>query len=166
MPNLPVSIRGFREEDFESLYTIDQICFPAHIAFSRAELGFYLHHPKSITRVAEGLGGILGFVLARVEHLSCAHVITLDVVPEVRQRRIGTTLMNALHGVLKKRQIGTATLEVGVRNIAAQRLYEKLQYRYLERLPGYYRGWEDAYRMARPVKTPGNASGCKLQTAD
>jgi ribosomal protein S18 acetylase RimI-like enzyme len=40
-------------------------------------------------------------------------------------------------------------LEVGVENSPAQKLYEKLQYEYLERLSGYYHVRQDAYRMAR-----------------
>ncbi len=131
------------------LCEIDRICFPKDIAFSRAELIFYLNHSKSITRVAEGLGRILGFVLARIESPGTAHVITLDVVPEVRQRRIGTQLMNAMHRELERQKIGVAVLEVSTGNLVAQRLYEKLKYQYLETLSGYYLGREDAYRMAR-----------------
>ena len=51
--------------------------------------------------------------------------------------------------VLAKEKIRTAVLEVSARNLPAQRLYEKLQYRYLETVYGYYQGREDAYRMVR-----------------
>jgi [ribosomal protein S18]-alanine N-acetyltransferase len=142
-------IRYTRPEDLGNLHEIDRICFPEHISFSRTELLFYLNHPKSIARVAEGLGRILGFVLAKVERGKQAHVITLDVIPEARQQNIGTMLMNEIHRELKKIGIQTIILEVGADNIPAQRLYEGLRYRYLDRLPGYYRGREDAYRMVR-----------------
>jgi len=154
MPELSPRIRDFQREDLEVLCEIDRICFPEDIAFSRAELIFYLNHPKSIARVAEGPGRILGFVLARVESPVSAHVITLDVVPDVRQRRIGSALMNNLHREFEKQNIGVAVLEVGTGNLAAQHLYEKLQYRYLETISGYYHGREDAFRMARIFKTP------------
>jgi ribosomal-protein-alanine N-acetyltransferase len=156
MPGLSPKIRNFQGEDLEALWEIDRICFPKDIAFSRAELIFYLNHSKSIARVAEGLGRILGFVLARVESPVSAHVITLDVVPDARQRRIGFALMNTLHREFERLNIGLAVLEVGTSNVAAQRLYEKLQYRYLEKISGYYHGREDAYRMARTFK-PGEA---------
>ena len=59
------------------------------------------------------------------------------------------SLMRALHRMLARESVGVAVLEVSVRNRPAQRLYEKLQYRYLETLYGYYQGREDAYRMIR-----------------
>jgi ribosomal protein S18 acetylase RimI-like enzyme len=152
MSGLPLRIRNFQDEDLELLCDIDRICFADDIAFSRAELLFHLNHPKSITRVGEGLGRILGFVMARIENPSCVHVLTLDVVPDARRCRIGISLMRALHRILAKESIGIAVLEVSVRNQPAQRLYEKLQYRYVETLHGYYRGREDAYRMIRVAR--------------
>jgi [ribosomal protein S18]-alanine N-acetyltransferase len=151
MSDLPPRIRPHEPDDFEALFQIDQICFPADIAFSQAEMFFYLNHPKSIAWVAEGSGSILGFILARIDSRSRAHVLTLDVVPEARKRKIGTALMDRLHQELENRQIKVSILEVGVRNVPAQRLYEKLCYEYAGTLTGYYRGREDAYRMTRTV---------------
>jgi [ribosomal protein S18]-alanine N-acetyltransferase len=151
MPEMPLSIRNYQAGDLEELCGIDRICFPESIAFSKAEFVFYLNHPKSITRIGEGFGRILGFVMARVENSEFAHVITLDVIPEARQQRIGMTLMNALHKELERRKVGAAILEVGTKNLPAQRLYEKLKYRYREKLSGYYAGKEDAFRMERTI---------------
>jgi [ribosomal protein S18]-alanine N-acetyltransferase len=149
MSGLPLRIRNFQDEDLETLCEIDRVCFADDIAYSRAELLFQINHPKSITRVGEGPGRILGFVMARIENPSCAHVLTLDVVPAARRRRIGISLMRDLHRVLAKVSIEVAVLEVGVKNRPAQRLYEKLHYQYLETLHGYYQEREDAYRMIR-----------------
>jgi ribosomal protein S18 acetylase RimI-like enzyme len=151
MPGMPLEIRNYQAGDLEMLCEIDRICFPKHIAFSRAEFVFYLNHAKSITRVGEAFGRILGFVIARVENPAFAHVITLDVVPEARQQRIGTLLMNTLHKELERRKVGAAVLEVGTGNLPAQHLYEKLQYQYRETLSGYYAGKEDAFRMERVI---------------
>jgi ribosomal-protein-alanine N-acetyltransferase len=151
MSEPPLRIRNFRAGDLETLYQIDRICFPEDIAFSRTELAFYLNHSQSIARVANEPGRILGFVLAHIENSSYAHVLTLDVVPEARRRKIGTALMETLHSKLKMKGIGAAILEVGIGNIPAQRLYERLHYQYLATLRGYYHGKDDAYRMARVV---------------
>jgi ribosomal-protein-alanine N-acetyltransferase len=145
----PLRIRSFHPADFEELFQIDQVCFPEEIAFSRGELVYYLTHPGSIARVAEAAGDILGFVLAMTGSRTSSRILTLDVVPEARRRRIGTALMNALHAELKRKGITVSILEVGVLNTPAQRLYEKLRYRQVETLAGYYRGKEDAYRMIR-----------------
>ena len=153
MPESALRIRVYQPDDFESLYQIDQICFADGIAFSRKELTHYLNHPQCIVRIADSPGAILGFVLARIESSIHAHVLTLDVIPESRQHRIGTSLMKALHTELEKQGICASVLEVGVGNIAAQYLYQKLQYQHLSTIPGYYHGKEDAYRMARLVRS-------------
>ena len=54
----------------------------------------------------------------------------------------------------KKAGYGSAELvavvdPAGTGNLGAQRLYEMMQYRCIETLPGYYNGKEDAYRMLR-----------------
>jgi [ribosomal protein S18]-alanine N-acetyltransferase len=147
MSSLPLRIRDFRTEDLKELYRIDQICFPPDIAFSQMEIYFYAKQPGGIARIAERQGRILGFVLAHRENRSSAHVLTLDVVPNVRRSGVGTALMNWLHEELRKQKVAFSVLEVGVLNRAAQRLYEKLGYQYKETLVGYYRGREDAYRM-------------------
>jgi ribosomal protein S18 acetylase RimI-like enzyme len=149
MPSRSLEIRDFREEDIGELAAIDRVCFPDDIAFSRDELHSYANQPESITRVAERSGRILGFVVARIESESVAHIVTLDVVPGSRRRRVGTSLMNAVHEEFRERNIRVSLLEVGVHNRAARRLYEGLGYRYLGRLPGYYHGREDAYSMGR-----------------
>jgi [ribosomal protein S18]-alanine N-acetyltransferase len=151
MSALPPRTRHFKPDDLAELYEIDQICFPAHISFSRAELIFYINHPKSITRVVEGHRRIIGFVLARVESARRAHFITLDVMPEFRKQKIGTWLMSEMHCELKTQGIHSVILEVGVDNFPAQRLYERLEYRYVRTLPGYYHGCEDAYQMTRRI---------------
>jgi [ribosomal protein S18]-alanine N-acetyltransferase len=148
----PLRIRQYRAEDLDALCRIDQICFPEYMAFSRAEFVLHLNHSERIARVAETSGRIIGFILARFQGASYAHVITLDVVPEARKRSVGTRLMNHLHKELKRRKISASVLEVSVRNLAAQRLYEKLEYKFLGTLPGYYRGREDAYRMVRLIE--------------
>ena len=137
------------EQDLETLYEIDRVCFADDIAFSRAELLSQINRPGSITRVGEGDGGILGFVMAHIVHASYAHIVTLDVITNVRRRGIGFALMDAVHEALAKEGIGITVLEVSVRNYLAQRLYEKMGYRRTDTLNGYYRGREDAFRMIR-----------------
>lgn len=149
MPNLPLRIRDFCPEDFEALFRMDQICFTPDIAFSREEFLFYLHQPRGIVRILEEAGWIAGFVLARVERPSRAHVITLDVAPEWRRCGVGARLMHDLHCELEKRNVPISILEVGVTNAPAQCLYRKLGYKKMDTLIGYYRGREDAYRMMR-----------------
>ena len=142
-------IRDYRPEDFPRLYEIDQICYQPDIAYSRAELRFYLNHADSIARVAEARREILGFVIAQIETDRWAHVVTLDVMPEARRRKIGTALMASVHDTCKARKVLMSFLEVDSANQGAQLFYEGLNYRYVATLRGYYGGHSDAYRMMR-----------------
>jgi len=104
MPRLPLKIRDYQDGDLETLCEIDRICFPSDIAFTRAEFVLHLTHPKSITRVGEGVGGILGFAMAQKEMQSCAHIITLDVIPSARHQNIATSLMETSTECLKGKE--------------------------------------------------------------
>jgi len=130
---------------------MDKACFPRFIAFSKRELLLNINHPQSIIRVAEVSNRIVGFILARMEIPSQAHLITLDVSPEFRKQKAGTILVKTLHAELVRHAINSVILEVSVNNFPAQRLYEKLQYRYVGIIPGYYKGREDAYLMQRSM---------------
>jgi ribosomal protein S18 acetylase RimI-like enzyme len=108
-----------------------------------------LNHADSITRIAEVRSEILGFVIAQIETDRWAHVLTLDVVPEARRRKIGSALMASVHDSFKARQVLMSFLEVDSANQGAQLFYEALNYRYVATLRGYYAGRSDAYRMMR-----------------
>jgi [ribosomal protein S18]-alanine N-acetyltransferase len=152
MLETPLKIRNFKAEDLDAICRIDQICFPKYMAFSRAEFVSHLNSAKRIARVAETSGRIIGFILASIQSSLYAHVITLDIVPDIRRCHVGTKLMTILHRELERRKISGSMLEVSVHNIAAQRLYQKLQYKYIGILPGYYREREDAFRMIRIIE--------------
>jgi [ribosomal protein S18]-alanine N-acetyltransferase len=147
MEKLSIRIRNYCENDLDSLYAMDQACFDEHTAFSMQELQFNLHHPQSVSLLAERSGVILGFVVAQIQ-APFAHIVTLDVSPEARREKIADTLMKNLHKELSHRGVAVVILEVSVYNKPALRLYKKLDYKYVRSLPGYYHGREDAYQMA------------------
>jgi ribosomal-protein-alanine N-acetyltransferase len=146
---MELSIRNYVPGDIRELTRIDETCFPGAIAFSRAELRFYASHPASIARVAEAEGRIAGFLIARVERERAAHLITLDVVPEMRRRGVATRLIEVLHAHLESRGIRRVVLEVDTRNTAALGLYRRFGYAAVALVPGYYNGTRDAVRMVR-----------------
>lgn len=142
-----MQIRHYRPTDFDRLYDIDQLCFAARIAYSRPELALYIRHARSITRVAELAGEAVGFVIGKLETSSRAHVVTLDVLPEVRRRRIGTALMETLHGEFSSLGVRVSVLEVNAEDMTARIFYEKLSYRYSGILRDYYGQGLNAWRM-------------------
>jgi ribosomal-protein-alanine N-acetyltransferase len=147
-PNSEIRIRKFRGSDLGLLYDIDRTCFPVHMAYSRAELLFYLRHPSSICRIAELDGTVIGFAVALMAPHSRAHVVTIDVIPEARRNRVGTLLMETLHAAFRESDVVRVRLEVAAADTGAQHFYQRLGYVRRELLPGYYQGCEDAYRMS------------------
>jgi ribosomal protein S18 acetylase RimI-like enzyme len=53
-------IRQFKKADFPTLWQIDQACFEPQLAYSQAELAFYMRRPGSFTLVAEEEAAIEG----------------------------------------------------------------------------------------------------------
>jgi ribosomal-protein-alanine N-acetyltransferase len=145
-------IRPYVLSDFVRLCEIDRICFPPSMAYSQAELRYYLAGKRAIGLVAEISLGIAGFTVGRTEGRGLAHVITLDVLPEARRRGIGTALMDALHRELDRLGTKAVVLEVSTENSGAQRFYERLGYQTANLLRGYYSGTGDAWLMIR--RTP------------
>ncbi len=145
-------LRSYREEDLQRLHEIDCLCFPPGIAYSRAELRFYLSHRDAVSRVAELDGAIVGFAVGRILGRRAAHVVTLDVVPEARRRGIGSALMKTLHEEFARHGAAVSILEVSVENRAALAFYAGMGYRREALLPGYYGGLLDAYRMVCSLK--------------
>src|SRR5262245_19247132 len=133
-----VSIRDCSPDDLPDLYRIDQECFPADTAFTRAELRFYLRQSGTVARVAEVEHRIAGFAIGRIENRLAAHVITIDVRAEFRERGVGRALMGALHSEFDARAIPMVFLEVDTTNEVARRFYDGLGYRRVETLRGYY----------------------------
>ncbi len=148
-------IRNYSAQDLTELYEIDKVCFAPDIAFSRAEMLSLLNRRNAITRIAEISGSVVGFVVGRIDGLWFSHVLTLDVLPEARRSRIGTALMGALHSEFGKRHVRWTVLEVSASDLGARQFYEKLDYRYVETVPGYYNGREDALRMVRIITGDG-----------
>ena len=148
-------IRNYLAQDLSKLHEIDNACFAPDIAFSKAEMVSHLRHHNSITRIAELSGTVVGFVVGRVDGPLFSHVLTLDVLPGARRSKIGTSLMRALHSEFRKRHVLWTVLEVKASDLGARQFYEKLDYRYVETVRGYYNGREDALRMVRTMTREG-----------
>lgn len=80
-----------------------------------------------------------------------AHVTTIAVRPAERGRGVGTALLLALLAAAREEGAATATLDVRVSNLGAQRLYERLGFRPAGRRVRYYDdNGEDALIMTTP----------------
>jgi ribosomal-protein-alanine N-acetyltransferase len=143
-------LRDYTSADFPAIWSLDQICFPADIAYSKQEMRNYLAQKGAFAIVAEEAGNIAGFMIAHKSR-EVGYVITIDVHPDHRKRRAGTLLMHAAEQRLRDEGAVLIHLEVAVDNAAAIRFYERHGYRIVRRIAGYYQGSLDAYKMVKRI---------------
>ena len=169
MPN--VALRDYTEADLPALCALDQVCVPPGIAYSRAELRSFLHHPSSFTTVAVAAmpghtaPSIWGFAIVRPVRrrlregdttgmAPVLHVLTIDVAPEARRRGVGGLLMEWMVARGQELNLRAIVLEVSVDNDAAQRFYQRFGFCTAGVLPGYYNGTTDALELERSLPQP------------
>ncbi len=152
---MPVTIRDFRLEDFETLWHIDQECFSAGISYSRPELKFYIRRRGSFTLVAEEVAEepveqkIAGFIVTQAGRTG--HIITIDVVATARRSGVGSQLMQASEDRLRMSGSQAVGLETAVDNLSALAFYKRHGYSVIETVPRYYSNGVDALRMKKEL---------------
>lgn len=94
-------------------------------------------------------GEILGFIVAKVSGHSLGHIITIDVLPQARRLRIGSSLLNKAEQRLRAANCTAVRLETAVNNTAALAFYKRHDYRLERILPRYYPDGLDAFLMTK-----------------
>jgi ribosomal-protein-alanine N-acetyltransferase len=148
-------LRSFQQQDLAGLHKLDQVCFPREIAYSKAELRYFLTHPRCSCWIAEqGESKLAGFVIverARRNGRLTGHIVTLDVDPVERRRGLGTLLMQTAEERMKKEGAGGMSLEVAENNSAAREFYQRLGFATTGRISKYYAGRVDAEVMEKAI---------------
>ena len=144
--------------DLEVLTSIDARCFSPGIAYSREEIAWLLQARFGLTLVAERSDVIAGFASLRLVRprrvpgqSTRGELITIDVLPEFRRAGAGWELHQRLEEWLRAAGGNAIELHVAVDNATAIRFYERLGYRILARVPRYYLGTSDAWRMEKAL---------------
>ncbi|MCE4615334.1 MAG: ribosomal protein S18-alanine N-acetyltransferase [Desulfurococcales archaeon] len=110
-------------------------------------------------------GQITGYIMNRIETkidrnglflwktYKVGHIISIAVLPECRNRGIGSALLTKAIELMEK-NYGTKKvyLEVRVSNEGAIRLYNKFDFKIKNVIPHYYRDGEDAYLMEKELE--------------
>jgi ribosomal-protein-alanine N-acetyltransferase len=172
------TVRDFQLEDFDTLWRIDQECFPRGISYSRKELKLYQRRSGSFTLVASDgsestdgtdyAGGgraafqgrvsgdvarasISGFIVAEVHRRGIGHIITIDVVAAARRCGVGSLLLRAAEDRLRARGSFAVALETAVDNVSALRFYKRHGYDVIQTLPRYYSDGMDALVLQKEL---------------
>lgn len=151
------TVRGFQLEDFESLWRIDQECFPPGISYSRQELRVYVRRRGAITLVAArdreeaaaARGEIGGFIVAHPGHTG--HIVTIDVVASARRSGVGSLLLRAAEDRLRSAGSRSVSLETAVDNLSALAFYKRHGYSVVKTIPRYYSNGVDALVLQRDL---------------
>jgi len=162
---VPFTIRDFQPADFDTLWSIDQTCFPPGISYSRAELKLYMRRRGSFTLVAAGgdktapdsgksdkhsppnapdSGAIAGFVVAEAAARARGHIITIDVITTARRFGVGSLLLRAAEDRLISGGCRAVELETAVDNVSALSFYKRHGYSLIRTFPRYYSNGVDA----------------------
>lgn len=173
---VPFIIRDFQPSDFDTLWNIDQTCFPAGISYSRAELRLYMRRRASFTLVAanqecgesngsssaargdKGLPGaglldaaVAGFIVAEAGARARGHIITIDVIPSARRAGVGSLLLRAAEDRLISVECRSVELETAVDNFPAISFYKRHGFSVIKTFPRYYSNGVDALVLEKTL---------------
>ncbi len=165
---VPFTVRDFQTADFDTLWRIDQDCFPPGISYSRTELKVYMRRRGSFTLVAADAaraatadpdlgtnknyspplastdGAAAGFIVAEADGRSHGHIITIDVVAAARRFGVGSLLLRAAENRLRIAECRSVELETAVDNVSALSFYKRHGYSVFKTFPRYYSNGVDA----------------------
>ena len=150
-----IQLRSCEPGDLAALYKLDHACFPQGIAYSKAELQYFLTHPRCSCWIAEQPESKLaGFVIierANLDGRPAGHIVTLDVDPVARRNGLGTLLMQTAEEQMKQEGAALMSLEVAENNAAARHFYRNLGFITRGRIAKYYGGTIDAEVMEKAI---------------
>lgn len=137
-------IRDFQPKDFDTLWQMDQECFPPGIAYSKTDLAAFMRNRGAFTLIAVNAdgGNIGGFIVASGAPIG--HVITIDVAPAARRSGVGSLLLQAAEQRLREKGCGAVGLETAVDNLGALAFYKRHGYSVIRTWPRYYSNGVDA----------------------
>lgn len=175
MAVVPFTIRELQSADFETLWRIDQDCFPPGISYSRAELKTYMRRRGAFTFVAvdaagrteadantgkskkyspagsSGAGDIAGFIVAEADKRESGHIVTIDVVQTARRSGVGSLLLQAAEDRLRAEGCLVVELETAVDNLSALSFYKRHAYSVVRTFPHYYSNDVDALVLQKDL---------------
>ncbi len=121
--------------------------------WNEADLADMLSVAGTQALVIESQGHVAGFIMLRAI-LDEAEILTLTVLPALRQRGLGKTLLQGALASAHTNGVSSMFLEVNANNAAALALYKACGFMETGRRKGYYttaQGIEDAVLMAKEI---------------
>jgi ribosomal protein S18 acetylase RimI-like enzyme len=136
-----VHYRLYTPQDFDPLYSLEELCFEPPSRFSRRYMRQLVSRANGATWIAEEDGRLIGFAIVEWANQSSginAYIQTIEVAPEARGQGIGSELLSRIEGSARLAGAGLIWLHVEAANAGAIRLYESQGYRCESREENYY----------------------------
>ncbi|MCQ2052576.1 MAG: GNAT family N-acetyltransferase [archaeon] len=147
-----IEIREFRNSDVESIYTIATLSFDEYY---EPYMFPYFHtqwHTGQLV-ACNISGNVIGFISSsKLKDRATARILLLGVLPEWRNRSVGTMLLNTFRIKAMLDGIIYMTLEVRTSNNDARRFYHRYGFIETDILTNYYEDSGNAFRMVAPVQ--------------
>lgn len=146
-----ILIRPMHLDDLEQVQAIDRVSFsmpwpPSSYRYELKENHFSFLYVAE-THLHAGRPRVVGMIVVWMI-MDEAHIATLAVLPEYRQRGISQRLLTAALKESIRRGARLATLDVRAQNKIAQALYRRFRFIVVGRRPRYYQdNHEDALLM-------------------
>ena len=130
-----LAVEPMTPEDLDEVLAIEHRSFPS--AWSRGSYERELRNDSSYYLTARSAGVLVAYAGMWIVYEE-AHITTIAVHPQWRQRGLATRVLARLIRVAWQQGATRLTLEVRERNEAARALYQKLGFEEKGVLPGYY----------------------------
>lgn len=138
--------------DLNDCWRLDQRCFSDGEAYDRETIRYLLSHTQSVCyKAVSPTHEMIAFVVGMIEPDGTGHVVALGVAPSYRRTGFGRRLMHFVERGFFDRGVINVRLEVRTSNDVAQKLYLKLGYKIVRRMPRYYTSGDDGYLMVKSL---------------
>jgi|SRR3972149_3743584 len=139
-----IIIRKFQPQDFPWVINIERKVFNEHDPF------FYMQFYETCSDgflVAEIYGMVVGYIVGFLPSGKTGRIFSLAVLPEYRNRMIGSALLEEIISILREMKAAEIVLEVRSGNLKARKFYETHGFYKTGIQKGYYNDGEDATLM-------------------
>jgi len=125
-------------------------------AYRRERIGELIRDPETVTLVARERGRVVGFAITTFGD-ERAHLVLLAVGKASQRRGVARRMIHWLVESAAVSGVASIHVELRAHNVPAITLYRAMGFAESLRVPGYYRGREEAIRMVRVLRAPGTA---------
>lgn len=145
-------IRILNDRHLDEVWQLNQRCFKTGENYNRGTFNYLISQPNILSyRVSTLNREMAGFIFVTVMDDGTAHLTTIGVAPEHRQRGLAQKMLLHIEDALRCRNISMICLEVRIHNLNAQNLYRKMDYAVIQKLKEYYNNGEDGYLMVKSL---------------